>query len=105
MFVRLYGVVDRKACVIAGTLMLFPNDGSAVRTIGDAVNDPQTLLGQHPEDFVLKCFGTLELFPDRFPEFACVGAGEDVVECSFLVSKAKHDRDVLDPVVSSPSGA
>lgn len=51
-----FAVYDSKAEVYM-TPMFFPAKGLAIRTFDDQVNNPDSLLNKHPEDFTLFCIG------------------------------------------------
>lgn len=57
---KVFSVFDDKAK--AYMLPFFqPEKGMAVRMFSDAVNDPQSLFGKHPEDFTLFFVGEFDL--------------------------------------------
>lgn len=41
--------------------MFFITKGQAMRALGDMANDKQTIIGQHPEDYQLRCIGTYDV--------------------------------------------
>lgn len=59
MIIRCYSVYDRKAQVFHAPYYA-PTDGAAVRTFSDAVADPNSMLGRHPNDYVLYFVGTFD---------------------------------------------
>lgn len=54
---RLYQVYDNRAGSIAGPIMAERIDAPAIRTFFDILKNPQTLPGQHPDDFDLIIVG------------------------------------------------
>lgn len=58
---ELFSVHDSKADVWSNELYSFPNASSAVREFCDALRDPKTALGRHPEDFDLYRVGYYDL--------------------------------------------
>lgn len=56
---KMYSVFDKKASFFS---IPFPakTQGEAVRTVGDAVNTPGTLLSMHPGDFALYQTGSFD---------------------------------------------
>lgn len=57
----LYVIVDRKAEEILGNIIhVTRHEAPAVRSFDDAARMPQSIIGQHPEDFDLVRLGYLE---------------------------------------------
>ena len=56
MMLHVYSIYDVKSGVF-DRLFCLNSDGEAVRVFGDLVNNKETTIGQHPEDFVLYLFG------------------------------------------------
>lgn len=60
----IYVVYDTKAeaPLVMGPqgLHLFPHDAVAIRFFSDLVNDKQTMIHRHPEDYVLKELGFMD---------------------------------------------
>ena len=52
MKLNYYAIYDQKAKAYL-TPFCMHNDAMAVRGFGDAINDPATRFGQHPEDYLL----------------------------------------------------
>lgn len=50
---RLYAVVDIKASLMVGSLMVFSHPAVAVRAFGDVLSDKGSILSRHPQDFNL----------------------------------------------------
>jgi len=48
----MFSVFDSKAAVF-GTPFFMQREAMAIRAFTDLVNDPQTMVGKHPEDFSL----------------------------------------------------
>lgn len=57
---KIYAVYDKVAEEIMDRLLVFSHDAAAVRFFQDALQDQQTILHKHPEDFELRCCGELE---------------------------------------------
>lgn len=62
-----YSIYDRKG-LFYGTPWFVVNDATAHRAFADLVNDPQSNINRHPDDYVLYCVGayhdgTAELEP------------------------------------------
>lgn len=55
----LYAVFDRKAQSY-GPVMSYPHDAVATRDFGTACADSNSMLSKYPEDFELRCIGTLD---------------------------------------------
>lgn len=49
---KIYAVYDKKS-VAYNNPFYFPQKGQAIRGFEDAVNDPNSMLNKHPEDFAL----------------------------------------------------
>lgn len=56
MMQRVYSIFDSKS-LIYNQPFFSPTNGSAVRTLADMANDPKSMVGRHPADFVLYCIG------------------------------------------------
>lgn len=54
MMLRAYSIFDRKALTYHAPFFAHTN-GSAVRSLSDIANDPNTAIGRHPSDYVLYC--------------------------------------------------
>lgn len=55
----LYAVYDLVAQAIVGTIFIQRHPAAAIRTFADVINDPQTSIAAHPEDYELRCLGYL----------------------------------------------
>lgn len=53
----IFSVYDEKAQAYAAPFFM-PNDGQAIRSFGDAVQDTQSMLNKHPKDYALYKLGT-----------------------------------------------
>lgn len=56
---KLYSIYDR-AAVAHMRPWTARHDGEALRSFGDLVNDRETAVGQHPEDYTLFAHGTFD---------------------------------------------
>lgn len=98
--IRCYSVFDRK------TLAYMPpyfaaTDGAAVRTLSDAVADPNNLLGRHPGDYVLFYVGD---FDDQKGAFLPVSPLVHVIDAVSLV-QALQSEIPFPPQATMPNGA
>ncbi|QCQ85005.1 nonstructural protein [Blackfly microvirus SF02] len=59
-------------------------DGLALRTVSDLVNDPNTSLGRHPNDYVLYCCGS---YDDNTGEFTSTSPLRHVMDVTALHQK------------------
>lgn len=59
MIQKAYSVYDRKALTYNPPFYA-PTDGAAIRSLADAANDTTTLLGRHPNDYVLYLVGEFD---------------------------------------------
>lgn len=59
---KLYAVYDMVAGEVVGPIFQAKADQVAIRQFNDVASDPRTIIGQHPADFQLMSFGTLEGF-------------------------------------------
>lgn len=59
MKTKVYSLFDLKAAVYS-TPFFMPNDSMAVRSFSDLVNDKQTMVNRHPEDFILHGIGQFD---------------------------------------------
>lgn len=59
MILRVYAVFDMKSKTFNTPFFLI-NDDVAKRAFFDLVNDPNTTVARHPEDFSLWCLGSWE---------------------------------------------
>lgn len=57
MLLYAYSIYDRKALQYHPPFFA-STDGSAVRSFSDLVNDTNTNVGRHPNDYVLYCVGS-----------------------------------------------
>lgn len=56
---NLYTVIDNKADMLIGGVLVRHNHQAAVRSFMDLANDRETLVGQHTDDFDLYFVGTI----------------------------------------------
>jgi len=59
MKTMMFSVFDVKAAVF-GTPFFMPREAAAIRAFGDLANDLQTMVGKHPEDFILYHIGDFD---------------------------------------------
>lgn len=59
MKLNVYSVFDVKAAVFANPFYM-PNDAVAIRGFTEAVNNPQSVLNKHPEDYSLYKLGIFD---------------------------------------------
>lgn len=57
-------VYDKKAGDMIGGVLCVRNENEGIRYFGDLVNNRETLVGMHPEDFELRSLGKLETQDD-----------------------------------------
>ena len=84
MIKGLYSIYDKKACFYVAPFSA-RNDAEAVRSVTQALRDPNTQLAQHPEDFHLVTIGS---FDDNTSEIS-YSPPHVIVECSALAQEAK----------------
>lgn len=73
MILKVFSVFDEKAQVF-GQPFFLPHNGIALRSFSDLVQDSQTSINRHPEDFKLYLIGSYDdnsgsLNPVAQPEF------------------------------------
>lgn len=61
MVKKLYAVYDKVAATIIGGIAMESREAPAIRAFFDALDNPQSGLGQHAEDYLLKELGELDL--------------------------------------------
>lgn len=59
MILKIFSVFDEKACIF-GQPFFLPHNGVALRSFSDLVQDNQTNVCRHPEDFKLYCLGSYD---------------------------------------------
>lgn len=59
MKTKVFALFDLKAAVY-GTPFFMQNDSMAIRSFSDLVNDKQTMVNHHPEDFILHGIGQFD---------------------------------------------
>lgn len=59
MKTKVFALFDLKAAVY-GTPFFMQNDAMAIRSFSDLVNDNQTMVNRHPEDFILHGVGQFD---------------------------------------------
>jgi hypothetical protein len=57
----IYGIIDKLAHDVTGTLVTFKTDAQAVRFFRDVALDKNTMVSRHIEDYEIVCYG--QLFP------------------------------------------
>jgi len=62
---NVYAVFDKLAQQVIGGLHLLANDAAAVRFFSDILQEPNSRLAGHPEDYELISLGELKYFGDR----------------------------------------
>lgn len=83
---KVYSVYDVKA-LSYGPPFLASTDGIAIRMFGELVNDPNTSVGRHPEDFKLYAIG---FFEDQRGTIKGTSPPEHVVDAVALVPFQKR---------------
>lgn len=86
MRLKMFAIHDKKAQVY-NTPFFFAHDGQAVRAFSDLVNDPQSSICKHPEDFSL--FG-VAVFDDELGRVVSYDIPERVVEAAALSERLKN---------------
>ena len=88
MFIRLYSVFDRVACVYADPFSS-PNDATAARAFNLASSSPDSMLYASPQDYQLWYLGSMDNstgdiltgdFPETEPHKVCDGKPREVTE-------------------------
>lgn len=92
MLVRCYSVYDRKTLAYHPPYYA-PTDGSAVRSLSDAMQDPNTSFHRHPADYVLYYIGT---FDDQSGQMMAQVPAQHVVDCITLVPPPSSSSPLLD---------
>lgn len=87
MIINAYSIYDRK------TLAYFPpfyapTHGGAVRSLADLVQDMNTSVGRHPNDYVLYCVG---IFDDSKGALLAQSPIEHVIDASALVRAMQQE--------------
>lgn len=83
MIIKYYSIYDRKALIFMPPFHAL-TDAAAVRSVQDAMEDPQTSLHRHPDDFVLFAVGE---FDDAKGYYAAPEVVRHVVDVASLVAK------------------
>lgn len=100
MILRAYSVYDNKALQYHSPFFAV-NDATAIRSITDAVNDPQTNLSRHPRDFSLFLVGQWD---DNSGQFMPLLPLVHVTDCIALVAEQRQaDFFTTAAGVSQPS--
>lgn len=87
MKTRCYSIYDRKALVYH-TPYYAITDAVAVRTLSDAVTDPNGMFGRHPNDYVLFYVGE---FDDSNGQFVPVQPLAHVIDAQALVKALQSE--------------
>lgn len=82
MMLNMYSIFDQKVEAYAAPFFL-ATDAVAIRSVGDAMSDPASALGKHPDDYALFRIG---VFDDATGLILQEGP-EKVVELAALVVK------------------
>lgn len=85
MLIRYFSIYDRKATIFMPPFHAL-TDAAAVRSVQDAMSDPQTSLHRHPDDFVLFAVGE---FDDASGVYTSQIPARHVVDVASLVPKVK----------------
>ena len=95
MKMRCYALFDRKS--LAYNMPYYAvTDGQAVRTLSDAVADPQSMFSRHPDDFVLYCIGE---FDDQKGALSPFSPLIHVIDAVSLVQALRSEKPFPDNVV------
>lgn len=70
MVKQVYSFHDSKVCIYHPPMVLL-NDGEARRLASDCVNDAQTPMSRHPQDFRLVCIGEFDDNSGKITPLAC----------------------------------
>lgn len=85
MNVRAYSIYDRKALLYTAPFYQV-NDSAAIRALVDAVSDPSSAYGRHPEDYVLYYVGWFDDNSGLFTTEALV----HVIDANACVQLQRH---------------
>lgn len=91
MQLNAYSIYDDKALVY-GVPFFAPTHGSAIRSLRDLANDPNTTVGRHPRDFVLYLIGS---YDDERGIIRPLSPLQHVIDAVALVEKAQPMLPVL----------
>lgn len=94
-----YSVFDRKTLAY-GQPFFSHQDGAAVRILTDAAHDQNTMIGKHPEDFVLFKIGS---YDDQLGQLSPIAPIEHVVDAISLFKTQL--AEVPSPVVKPTEAA
>lgn len=87
---QLYAILDNKANeIVAGLITVHRNVATALRQHSDALSNPQSELGKHPDDYDLICLGNLVEEDEGLPALDPKNGGE-------LVMTGKAAKRMLD---------
>lgn len=75
---NIYGIRDKVANAMIGTLWLIAHDAPAIRIFSDIASDPASMIAKHPEDFVLLRLGVIHYDDDAKIE-PTIHADTDIV--------------------------
>jgi len=73
------------------------NDGVAVRTLSDAVADPNMMFGRHPKDYVLYCVGQ---FDDQAAQLIPMSPIKHVIEIITILQSLQSEIPFPDRLAS-----
>lgn len=88
MLLNAYSLYDVKALTFSPPFYCSAH-GQAVRMVMDLANDPNTMVGRHPEDFTLFCIG---MFNDATGGLLPADNREHVSDAVALLAR-RHPRD------------
>ena len=87
MIKQVYAFQDVKVSVFLPPMVLL-NDNEARRLLSEVVNDKQTPMGRHPEDFRLVRIGEYDDNSGRRPPLASPEFVSDAVSCIYKIVEA-----------------
>lgn len=85
MIKGLYSIYDKKACFYVAPFCC-RNDAEAIRSVTQALRDPNTQLSQHPEDYHLVTLGS---YDDNTSEIS-YSPPHVIIECSVLAQETQQ---------------
>lgn len=91
MKTMMFSVFDSKAAIF-GTPFFMLREQMAIRAITDMVNDPETMIAKHPEDFSLYHLG---VFDDENGDIEMCKP-RNIATASSLVKPVINEKNVID---------
>lgn len=75
------------------TPIYYPTTNAAIRAFKDAVNDKQTSISQHPEDYILFCLGEYDVLTAEINSHApqSIAVGSEFKEQPNVINFPKAD--------------